>query len=66
VAKAKTYAVYKGDTLLCMGTKKECARLLNVQPETIKYYTTPAYKKRVEKRKNSRNSRTVISWEDEE
>lgn len=26
--KPSTYAIYKGDTFLAIGTKKECARLL--------------------------------------
>jgi hypothetical protein len=60
------YAVYKGDTLLCIGTVKECAAELNVLPETIKFYTTPTYQRRLSKRKNPKNYRTVIKIEDEE
>lgn len=28
----KEYAIYKGDTLLCIGTAEECAEHLNVKP----------------------------------
>lgn len=46
------YAIYKGDTFLCQGTKEECARYLNVKPNTIYFMTTPTYKKRHLKSKN--------------
>ena len=51
------YAVYKGDAFLCQGTKEECARYLNVKPETIAFMGTPTYKKR---RENSDNHLIVI------
>lgn len=41
-----TYAIYKGDTFLFVGSKKECANYLEVKEDTISYYMTPAYKKR--------------------
>lgn len=44
--KEKTYALYKGDELLGVGTKKELAELLNIKIETLSFYYTPAYKKR--------------------
>lgn len=49
--KANVYAVYKGETPLCIGTAKECAEQLGVLPETIKYYARPAYQRRLAKRK---------------
>jgi hypothetical protein len=55
--KSKDYAVYKGDTLICFGTLKECAKHLGVLPETVKFYTTPTYKKR---RKNSTNDHLIV------
>lgn len=45
------YAVYKGDEFLCIGTVKECAAELGVLTETIKFYTTPTYQKRLARRK---------------
>ncbi|MBR3117790.1 MULTISPECIES: hypothetical protein [Bacillus cereus group] len=46
------YAVYKGENLLCMGTAFECAEELKVQPDYIKWLTTPTAKRRLAKRKN--------------
>ena len=56
----KEYAVYKGDLFVCIGTVNECADQLGVKPETIRYYTTPAYKRKVQKRNNALNYLTVI------
>lgn len=41
------YAIYKGDTFLYMGTRKECASYLNVRENTVYFYTTPTYMRRV-------------------
>jgi hypothetical protein len=60
------YAVYKGDSLICIGSLKECAAHMDVLPETIRFYTTPTYEKRIAKRKNPRNYITVIKLEDDE
>lgn len=49
------YALYKGDNLLCIGTIQQIAKHRNVQPETIRFYLTPTYQKRIAKRKNARN-----------
>ena len=51
--KLKEYAVYKGENLVCIGTAKECAAEMGVLPETIKFYTTPTYQKRLARRKKS-------------
>lgn len=61
----KEYAVYKGDDLLVIGTIQECAEFLGVKKETVKFYMTPTYQRRIEKRKKSRSYRTVISLDDE-
>lgn len=53
-------AIYKGDTLLCEGTVRQCAKTLNVQIRTIKFYLTPSYMKRLEQRKNLDKSRFVV------
>lgn len=64
----KEYAVYKGDNLVCIGTAKECAAEMGVQPETIKFYTTPTYQKRLAKRKKTSKAGylTVTKLEDDE
>ena len=65
---AKEYAVYKGENLVCIGTAKECAEEMNVLPETIKFYTTPTYQKRLAKRKkvSAAGYLTVTKLEDDE
>lgn len=52
--KEKTYALYKGEELLEIGTKKELAELLGVKVETISFYGTPAYLKRTNQDKARR------------
>ncbi len=46
------YAIYRGDELLIIGTKSECAEWLKVKPETITFYCSPTHHRRVENRKN--------------
>ena len=43
----KYYALYRGEKFLGIGTKKELAELLGVKVETISFYGTQAYKKRI-------------------
>ncbi|WP_192573905.1 hypothetical protein [Streptococcus salivarius] len=42
----KEYALYKGDELLAMGTKREIAKQLGVSARTVGYYGTPVYARR--------------------
>ena len=42
----KEYALYKGDELLAMGTKREITEQLGVSPSTVGYYGTPVYARR--------------------
>lgn len=53
----KIYAMYKGEECLGIGTLKELAELLNVKYETIAFYLTPTYKKRI---KNSKKRRELV------
>lgn len=62
-AKAE-YAVYKGEQLLCIGKAKECAAELGVSESTIRFYTTPAYQNRIDRRKNPKNYTTAFKLED--
>jgi hypothetical protein len=59
------YAVYKGDEFICLGTVKECATYLGVKRSTIKYLLSPAYLKRIEKRKESKETLIAIKVDDE-
>ena len=43
----RIYAVYKGDEFIDVGTKKELSKSLGCQVDTISFYLSPAYKKRV-------------------
>lgn len=40
------YAVYKGEELLVIGTKKECAEALGVKTDTVEWLAPPANIKR--------------------
>lgn len=51
----KEYALYKGEELLAMGTKREIAERLGVSASTIGYYGTPVYARRT-----SDNGRRLI------
>lgn len=59
MTRPKEYAVYKGDEFLCWGTAKECAKRLGVTPNTIHFYNTPSYRRRLESR-NSKNPIIVV------
>lgn len=43
------YALYKGDNIITIGTKKELADYLNVSIRTIEFYSRPTYRKRNKK-----------------
>ena len=51
---AKEYALYKGEELIAMGTKKEIAAQLGVSASTIGYYGTPVYARRTSENKGRR------------
>lgn len=46
--------MYKGEECLGIGTLEELAKELNVKYETMYFYTTPTYKKRIKKSKKRR------------
>lgn len=49
MALKKEYAVYKGEEILVIGTLTECAKALKVKEDTVRFYATPAHKKRTGK-----------------
>lgn len=53
------YALYEGEKLVEIGTKRELAELLKVKVETITFYTTPTHRKR------SKNGYCVVKIEEE-
>lgn len=50
----KIYAMYKGEDCIAMGTIIQLSKQLGVSIQTIRFYLTPSYKKRVKKGKNRR------------
>lgn len=55
------YAIYKGENLLAIGTERQLARDLGVKIETIKFYRSPAYARRLAKRKDRGiNCRVIV------
>lgn len=59
------YAIYKGDKLLIIGTAEECVAFMGWQcRKTINYYMSPAYERKVAKRKNAKNYITVTRLEE--
>lgn len=59
------YALYKGESILSIGTIDEIAEEMDVQYRTIKYYTTGAYKRKLAKRKNPKNFKVLVLLGDE-
>ena len=51
---SKIYAMYKGEDCIAMGTIIQLSKQLGVSIQTIRFYLTPSYKKRVKKGKNRR------------
>ena len=46
------YVLYLGDEVIDMGTKDELAKRRNVKPDTIYFYSTQAYRKRIKGQDN--------------
>lgn len=61
----KEFAIYKGEEFLFIGTAQECAEHLNVKTDTIRYYASPAYLRKLERRK-ARNYLIAVRLDDEE
>lgn len=55
------YAIYKGENLLAIRTERQLARELGVKVETIKFYRSPAYARRLaERKKRGENCRVIV------
>lgn len=55
----KTFAVYKGEELLTIGTLKECAEVLKVKEDTVKFYKSRTY----QNKGSGKNRRIAIELE---
>ena len=60
MASLQEFAVYQGNDLICIGTAKECAEILNIKPSSVRWQTTPTAQKRLEKRKHPDRCRVFI------
>lgn len=58
--KPNIYALYKGDNFIVEGTKKEIAEYTGLKVNTLSFYSTPAYLKRVKNRKHYRGFKELI------
>lgn len=59
-------AVYRGDDMIATGTVREVAAQLKVKPNTIRFYLTPAYERRLAKRKTLDRSITAVRLDDDD
>lgn len=59
MSKPKEYALYKGDTLLSIGTVAELAKRFGVKKDTIKFYGSKAYMKH--RVKDGSNRRILVA-----
>ena len=62
----KDFAVYRGDTLLVMGTDVECAKYMGIKIKSLRCYATPTGKRRADKRIKQDKCVTVDRLEDDE
>lgn len=60
----REYAIYKGETLLAIGTAEECSEELNVSKEYIVWLTMPTAKRRLAKRKKPDRCTVGVLLED--
>lgn len=65
MSRVQQVAIYKGDQLLAEGSVPHCARVLKVKQRTIHFYLTPAYQRRLAKRKSIEKSRFAVRVDDD-
>ena len=64
--KLAEYAVYKGEEIIAMGTRREIAEKLGVKIATVRFWSSPANKRRIESRKGGNSQgKLAIRIEDE-
>jgi len=61
--KKRIYAMYKGDTFITTGTLAEIAAYCGIAFATVRFYTSPTYKKRV---KNIKECIDVFRLDDDD
>lgn len=61
----KEYALYKGETILALGTANEIAKKMGIKKETVWYYGTPRYKRKLKERGSlNKNVRMLVPLDD--
>ena len=60
----RQYALYKGDEFIADGTPREIAKKTGKTFDSLMFYTTPAYSRRIEKAKRGRLE--MVEIEDDE
>lgn len=61
--KLREYALYKGEKFISVGTSVELASLWGVSPKTIRFWSTPYYRRKF---KDDKNRLICIKLEDDE
>lgn len=56
----KKYALYDGDEFVAIGTASELAAIAEVSVNMIRYMMTPAYQRKLAKRKDPSKSKVVV------
>lgn len=56
----REYAIYRGDTFLDIGTKKELAEKFNVSEDTITFWHSPSNLKRINSRSYHYNGGMIV------
>lgn len=62
----KEYALYKGEECLHIGTAKEIAQAKGIKVESVRFMRTPAYERRLNRRKNSKNAMILFELEEDD
>lgn len=59
------YVVYDDkDNIICCGNIHEVAKCLGIKERSVRFRTTPTYKRRREKSNNKKGRQTIIAWKD--
>ena len=61
----RQYALYKGDEFIAEGTPREIAKKTGKTFDSLMFYTTPAYGRRVEKANSPWLEMVEIEYDDE-
>lgn len=54
------YVVYKGDEVVCGGTKAECAEKLGITEQSVAHLGTGAYKRSLKKRNLDEGNAMIV------